>query len=187
VRSASCRKSELIDGMQAWSCLARAELAAMPLDLTAMGREIAGELKARGVAREGAISIASGMRATGAPRRLRIVFGKLIGNALPCYGKRPASLTEAGTMRQHGEQVHFVRRNGLGFDREYADKLLAVLRRRHSERDCPGHGAGHGAVQRVVRRHGGRVWANSLRGQGAVFPFTLGSTVVNALTAAKVR
>lgn len=107
---------------------------------------------------------------SGDPTLLRVVFANLIDNAVKYTGQRKDARVEiAAIPGAGGETVVCVRDNGVGFDPAYAHKLFAVFQRLHSDREFPGVGVGLASVQQIVRRHGGRVWAESAKGEGAAF------------------
>ena len=104
---------------------------------------------------------------------LRQVFANLLGNAVKFSRHQPAPVIEVGGSSRDGENTYYVKDNGAGFDEEYRDKLFGVFQRLHSEEEFEGTGVGLALVQRVIHRHGGKVWAESKPGLGATFYFTL--------------
>jgi signal transduction histidine kinase len=104
---------------------------------------------------------------------LRQVLVNLIGNAVKFSSHQPEPVVEIGSRQEPGHVVFYVKDNGVGFDDRFKDKLFGVFQRLHSEEEFEGNGVGLALVQQIVRRHGGRVWAESKVGQGATFYFAL--------------
>jgi signal transduction histidine kinase len=170
VRGASLRMGRLIDDLLAFSRLGRQEPARRPLDMTALAREVVAELNDGGAAR---VDLASLPEASADPALLRQVWNNLVGNALKYSGKRQDAHVEIGGRETPAETVYWVRDNGVGFDMRYVGKLFGVFQRLHGPEEFPGTGVGLAIVQRVVARHGGRVWAEAKPDEGACFYFSL--------------
>lgn len=173
VRAASQRMAQLIDDMLKLSRVTRAELSREEVDLSALAQEIAVELRRAQPGREVEFTVASGLRVHGDPKLLRIVIENLLGNAWKFTGKRSGARIEFGMTHRDGKPAYFVRDNGVGFDMAYAGKLFGAFQRLHDSREFPGTGIGLATVQRVIHKHGGRVWAEGEVEKGATFYFTL--------------
>ena len=119
--------------------------------------------------------IAPGLTTTGDPTLLRLVLENLLGNAWKYSARAAHAQISLGSTLQGDRRVYQVRDNGAGFDMRFADRLFGVFQRLHSSSDYPGHGVGLASVQRIVRRHGGEIWAEGEVGSGATFSFTLGA------------
>jgi len=174
VRAGVRRMSELIDGMLALSRVMKAELRPVPVDLSAVAEEVGRDVRATAPERSAEFVIHMGLRAMGDPALLRAVMTNLFENAWKFTAKRAKARIEFGQRGvESGRCVFFVRDNGAGFDMKYADKLFGVFQRLHRQEDFPGTGVGLATVQRIVIRHGGRIWAEAHPDQGATFLFTL--------------
>jgi signal transduction histidine kinase len=173
VRAASQRMAELIDDMLSLSRVSRGEMKSETVDLGALAQNIAAELQNADRRRQVEFTIAAGLLAKGDTRLLRVVLENLLRNAWKFTGKNSTAKIEVGVDRQNGQAVYFVRDDGAGFDMAFAEKLFGAFQRLHSSTEFQGTGIGLATVQRVIRRHGGRVWAESKVGQGATFYFTL--------------
>jgi light-regulated signal transduction histidine kinase (bacteriophytochrome) len=172
VATAAQRMSELIDDLLSLSRIARGPLSRVPVDLSAIATTVADRLMAEHD-RPMRVTIASGLRATGDRRLLQIVFENLLGNAWKFTGKIADPAVEVGSRSIEGVTEYFVRDNGAGFDEAYASKLFAPFQRMHTDTEFAGTGIGLATVQRIVRRHGGRVWASATVNGGATIYFTL--------------
>ena len=174
IRAAAGRMGELIDDLLELSRVTRRQMHREPVDLSALARTVVEQLARAEPDRALEVVIAPGIRAEGDPHLLRIVLENLFGNAWKftrgCPGARVELATEA---LEDGGVAYVVRDNGVGFDMTYAGKLFGAFQRLHSAAEFPGTGIGLATVQRIVSRHGGRVWAHGEPGQGAVFSFTL--------------
>jgi signal transduction histidine kinase len=174
IRAASRRMALLIDDLLDLSRVSRRPLRRGLVDLSAQTREIAAELGASQPEREVEFVIADGLTANGDARLLRLALENLLGNAWKFTSKEGRARIEFGsTTLEGGERVYFVRDNGVGFDEAYAGKLFGAFQRLHGAEEFEGTGIGLVTVQRIVRRHGGRVWAKGKVGEGATFFFTL--------------
>jgi len=165
------RMGELIDDLLQFSRLGREELRRGPVRLTELAQAVVDELHEQYPAasvRIGPLPVVDGDLAM-----LRQALVNLVGNALKFSTKRSDAAVEVDVEQRNGEPVVFVRDNGAGFDMQYAGKLFGVFQRMHKESEFPGTGVGLAIVKRVIERHGGRVWAESMPGQGATFFFTL--------------
>ncbi|HLN00430.1 MAG TPA: response regulator [Bryobacteraceae bacterium] len=173
---AARRMGELIEALLQLARVDRAVLTRRSIDLSRLARSIAGELAQPDVKRSVEFIIEEDVRADADHALMRSVLENLLGNAWKFTCHVPAPRIEMGTLRQNNGLVYFVRDNGAGFDPAHADKLFAPFQRLHSEAAFPGTGIGLATVQRIVDRHGGRVWAQSAVGHGATFFFTLGAS-----------
>ncbi len=173
VRYAAQHMAQLIDDMLSLSRITRSEIRCEKVDLTALARSIAAELKQRQPERHVEFIIAEGLAANGDARLLRVVLDNLMGNAWKFTRTRECARVEFGHTKADGESAYFVRDNGVGFDMAYVDKLFGAFQRLHSPVEFEGTGIGLATVQRIIHRHGGRVWAEGAVNQGAIFGFTL--------------
>ena len=177
VVGAGRRMALLIDDILALSRVTRKELRLEPVDLTMAAREVVDELRGGEPERLVDVQIEPGMKAVGDPQLLRVVLQNLLGNAWKFTGNTAGAQivleTYDGGNGSVRKPVYRVRDNGAGFDMQYADKLFGVFQRLHSDTEFPGTGVGLATVQRIVHRHGGRVWAESSVGHGAAFYFSL--------------
>ncbi|MBN2303322.1 MAG: PAS domain S-box protein [Anaerolineae bacterium] len=174
VCEASQRMGHLIDDLLTLSHVSQRDMVNKPVDLSALARQALTALQATQPERPVEIVISDGLQATGDEGLIQIALENLLGNAWKFTGKC-ASLAriEFGSMDSDGQRVYYVRDNGAGFDMAYADKLFAVFQRLHAVHEFEGTGVGLATVQRIIRRHGGHVWADSQIGHGATFYFTL--------------
>jgi signal transduction histidine kinase len=172
---AAGRMNAMIDALLAMSRRTGRELEVERVDLSRAVRELADELRASDFNRRVEFRIEPDVRASGDPVLLRLVLQNLLGNAFKFSARVPEALIEFGHLIVDGDDVYYVRDNGVGFDTRFAERLFGLFQRFHSQSDFPGTGVGLATVQRIVRKHGGRVWAESEPGKGACFYFTLSS------------
>jgi light-regulated signal transduction histidine kinase (bacteriophytochrome) len=174
IQEASRRMSQLINDLLNLSRITRCEFTRQQVDLSALTREVAAELRTHDPQRQMELAIADRMVVQGDLHLLHIALQNLLDNAWKFTSPRLQARIEVGVTEQSGERVFFIRDNGVGFDMAYAGKLFVPFQRLHGMREFPGTGIGLATVQRIVSRHGGRVWAQAAVDQGATFYFTLG-------------
>jgi PAS domain S-box-containing protein len=178
VRAAAQRMYTLIDALLTLSRVTREEMRHDVIDLSALARSVATEIQRTHPDRKVDFVIASGIIGVGDGSLVRVALENLIGNAWKFTSRQPAPRIEFGAVDQSGSTVYFVRDNGAGFDMTYADKLFGAFQRLHTNEEFPGTGVGLPTVQRIVRRHGGKVWAEGAVDKGAVFYFTLAPPIL---------
>jgi light-regulated signal transduction histidine kinase (bacteriophytochrome) len=174
IRGATKWMAELIDALLEFSRLARTELHRETVDLSSLVQRVGADLQQMQPERQVALQITDGLEARGDARLLRVLLQNLLGNAWKFTARTPTARIEVGRIDQvDGTAVFFVADNGAGFDMAYADKLFGAFQRLHRAHEFPGTGIGLATVQRIIQRHGGRVWAQGAVGRGATFYFTL--------------
>ncbi|MBX3666197.1 MAG: PAS domain S-box protein [Burkholderiales bacterium] len=173
VRAGSRRMAGLIDDLLELARVTRRDLQIRDCDLSALALDIAEELAQADPARKVGIEVAKGMTVAADSGLLRIALDNLMRNAWKFTGLRPDARIEVGWRDDGAGITYFVRDNGVGFDMAYAHKLFGTFQRLHNEAEFQGTGIGLALVQRVIRRHGGNVWAEAEPGEGATFHFTL--------------
>ena len=173
IRSGTERMGTLIDDMLKLSRLSRAPMKRVELDLSVMVSEALAELRAAEPERQVETVVAPDLKAEGDASLLRAVLQNFVSNAWKYTSRRPKARIEFGALDRDGERVFFIRDDGAGFDMAYADKLFGAFQRLHGADEFEGTGIGLATVQRVIHRHGGRVWAEAAVDQGATFYFTL--------------
>ena len=173
VRAAARRMAALIDDLLTLSRTTLTELTPAAVDLTTTARDIAAELTTAGPERSVEFEIEDGMGVKGEPRLLKVALENLMGNAWKFTRDRDPGHIAVGTTRTNGQLAFFVRDNGAGFDPTYADKLFGPFQRLHSASEFEGTGIGLATVQRIIGRHGGRIWAEGTPDAGATFYFVL--------------
>jgi signal transduction histidine kinase len=174
IREASQQMSQLIDDVLHLSRLTRAELRDQELDLSAIVAMLLDRFKEAEPERRVEIKIRPGVITTGDAQLIRIALHNLLENAWKFTSKQPDARIEFGVTNIAGEPTYFVRDNGAGFDMTYVERLFGPFQRLHLTSEFPGTGIGLATVQRIIHRHGGKVWAEGTVGQGATFHFTIG-------------
>ncbi|HEY2461770.1 MAG TPA: PAS domain S-box protein [Candidatus Acidoferrum sp.] len=176
IRAATQRMGILIDDLLNLSRVNRGAMHTQNLDISAMAHAVAGDLRKAQPERQLELCIEDGIHAVADPNLIRIVLENLLSNAWKFTSKRPTAHVQFGRAQFNGTCAYFVRDDGAGFDPNYADRLFGAFQRLHSTTEFPGTGVGLATVQRIVRRHRGRIWAESALNQGATFYFTLAET-----------
>jgi PAS domain S-box-containing protein len=177
VRGAAQHMAELIDDLLTLSRVTRAEMRRDRVDLSELARGVVARLQTIAPERRVQIVIPDGLGASGDAGLLGVVLENLLGNAWKFTSKRKEARIELGVTEHEGAKAFFVRDDGAGFDMAYAARLFGVFQRLHHVSEFEGTGIGLATVQRIVKRHGGRVWATGEIGQGATFYFTLAEEV----------
>jgi signal transduction histidine kinase len=173
VRSETQRMGLLIDDMLQLSRVTRTEMRVNDVDLTSAARRIAAELSEVNPSRRIEFVIEPNLSGLGDARLLDIALTNLLGNAVKFTGPRAIARIEFGRAEQNGETAFYVRDNGVGFDMAYAGSLFGAFQRLHKASEFPGTGIGLATVQRVIHRHGGRLWTEAQVDRGATFYFTI--------------
>lgn len=173
IRNGAQHMGRLIDDLLAFSHLTRLPLARKTVDTRSLIRDSFRELKSEQQGREIEIRLGALPPSPADPALLKQVWLNLLSNAIKYTGRREHAVIEIDSLRTKGTTVYFVRDNGTGFDMRYAGKLFGVFQRLHRQDEFEGTGVGLALVQRIVHRHGGRVWAEAAVDQGATFYFTL--------------
>jgi light-regulated signal transduction histidine kinase (bacteriophytochrome) len=163
----------LIDDLLNLSRITRTEMKLEKVDLSALAGEIAAELRSGQPERPAEFVIAGGVVAEGDRGLLRIVLANLLGNAWKYTGKRTSARIEFGVDPRADVPAYFVKDDGAGFDMKFANNLFKPFLRLHAAAAFEGNGIGLATAQRIVARHGGRIWGDGAPDQGATFSFTL--------------
>jgi light-regulated signal transduction histidine kinase (bacteriophytochrome) len=173
VRSSAQRMGELIDDLLKLSQVSRAEIHAVPVDLTRLAEKILTEFQRNHPERTIRFRITPNLNAHGDARLLQVVLENLLNNAWKYTSRQEQAEIEFGARQEDGRTIFFVHDNGAGFDMAYAGKLFGAFQRLHGMTEFPGTGIGLATVQRIIHRHGGRIWAEGVVDGGATFFFTL--------------
>jgi signal transduction histidine kinase len=163
----------IVDGLLALSRISRAELRGNPVDLAAQARDVIRELKERDPRRKIAFVIPDSLPVSGDGRMLRIALDNLFANAWKFTRNRESARIELAEVQLNGDRVIFIRDNGAGFDSRLTDRLFKPFQRLHADKEFEGIGVGLAIVQRIVERHGGRIWVEGEKGKGVTVYFSL--------------
>lgn len=174
VRTETQRMGMLIDDMLQLSRVNRSDMEFAAVDLTALAQAIAGDLTEASPDRRIEFLMHQGLRTQGDSRLMAIALTNLLANAVKFTGPREQARIEFGKLKENGTDVFYVRDNGVGFDMTYAASLFGAFQRLHKASEFPGTGIGLATVQRVIHRHGGKVWTEAKVDEGATFFFTIG-------------
>jgi light-regulated signal transduction histidine kinase (bacteriophytochrome) len=166
--------SNLVDDLLALSRITRRDFKQQQVDLSKLAAEIFVALQEAEPQREARFKIAPDLQVSGDAALLQAALQNLLENAWKFSSQEKQAKIEVGRTTLEGEQVYFVRDNGVGFNMAYAKNLFGAFQRLHKVGEFPGTGIGLTTVQRIINRHGGRIWAESEVGKGATFYFTLG-------------
>ena len=173
---AARRMNELIDDLLKLSSVSRHELNCAPVNLSLLAETVLGELQKAEPERRVRLVVAPGLVAPADARMMKIVFENLLSNAWKFVAGQSSAEIEFGVIEGRGVRAFFVRDNGVGFSMKYSDKLFGVFQRLHRAEDFEGTGVGLATVQRIIQKHGGRIWAEAELDNGATFYFTLGTS-----------
>jgi light-regulated signal transduction histidine kinase (bacteriophytochrome) len=195
IQTGSEKATRLIDDLLRLSRISRQDMKRVEMDLSGKALEVIADLREASPGRNVQVSIAPGLKTAADPRLVEVVLSNLLGNAWKFTSKTGSAYIEFGAFEcgmrnaefgmnaqeqcEKGETVYFVKDNGAGFDPAYADKMFWPFQRLHSENEFEGTGIGLAVVERVIRRHSGRVWAKGEVGKGAAVFFTLGGQKEN--------
>jgi PAS domain S-box-containing protein len=173
IQDAGERMGVMIDDLLDLSRLSRREMRHEEVDLSALAGAVADDLRRVDPHRRARIAVAEGISVSGDAGLLGVVLENLLENAWKFTSKGPEALIEFGAVEREGRPVYYVRDNGVGFDEAYAERIFDPFQRLHGEDEFEGTGVGLATVARIVRRHGGTLWAEGKVGRGATFYFTL--------------
>jgi light-regulated signal transduction histidine kinase (bacteriophytochrome) len=174
IREASQKMAQLIDAMLILSRVTRAEINRSHINISNLAENIAIELATHEPRRNVTWKIAPDLNALADPTLIKSVMENLLGNAWKFTSRHPRCMIEVGKMMQNGNEVFYVKDDGAGFDMKYMSKMFAPFQRLHSSTEFEGTGIGLATVNRIINKHGGRIWAEGEPEKGATIYFTLG-------------
>ena len=164
---------ELIGGLLQFARCARVELSREPVDLSSVAAGAVMALRQQNLSRRIQVRIEPGLRADADPTLMEVVMGNLLNNAFKYTRERATAEIHVGQLRELEQTVFFVRDNGAGFDMASSAELFVPFKRLHPSPLFDGHGVGLATVSRIIDKHGGRIWGESVPGVGATFYFTV--------------
>ncbi len=164
---------QLIDDIMQLSKVAGRAIRRETIDMTDLAGSVVADLQLADPQRKVEFKIADGLHAEGDARLLQIVMENLLGNAWKFTSKKKEARIEFGQTKREGKKVFFVKDNGIGFDQDETNDLFIAFQCLHDEKEFEGSGIGLTTVQRIIQRHGGKVWGEGKKGKGATFYFTL--------------
>lgn len=176
IRNGAMRMSELIDDMLELSKVSRQEMIRKETNMSEIAENIISDLHSAEPDRKVKVSIQQNLNATVDKKLIKFVLTNLIGNAWKFTSKTENPHIEFGELQINGQPSYYVKDNGVGFEMRFKDRLFVPFQRLHSEKEFPGTGIGLAIVDRVIKRHGGKIWAESEVGKGATFYFTINSS-----------
>jgi PAS domain S-box-containing protein len=173
ISQAASQMGELIESLLSLSRLTRGELIRKDVDLSQLARDILEKMQLQEPERRMNYTISDGLQASADEKLIRTALENLLGNAWKYTSKKDDPFIEMGSIRKEEQVVFFVRDNGVGFNMSNASKLFGAFQRLHTDAEFPGHGIGLATIQRIIHRHGGKIWAEAEPDKGATFYFTL--------------
>ena len=173
ISDAARRMGRLVDDLLRLSRVTRAEIKKVRLNLSEIAKEIAGELQSTTPERDVRWEITADLHADADPELIQVVLSNLLGNAWKFTSKRTKAIIEFGCIHNENQLLYYVKDNGAGFDPQYTSKLFTAFQRLHKQEDYDGEGIGLSLVQRIINRHGGKIWAEGKVEEGATIYFTL--------------
>ena len=179
IRIATQHMGNIIDDLLKLSRITRHPLEHEKVSLSLLSQSIISDLQKKESDRKVKVSIENDLTVMGDKQLLHMVLGNLIGNAWKFTSKKTNAKIEIGKIRKDGKDIFFVRDNGAGFDMKYADKLFVPFQRLHSDEEFEGTGIGLGIVNRIIHRHGGKIWAEGKEDEGATFYFSIRGEIKN--------
>jgi hypothetical protein len=176
VVSSAAQMTQMIDGLLKFCRLGKQALSREPVALTALARQAVENVRRDQKDNRVKVQIGELPGCVGDPALLAQVFMNLVSNAFKFSSRAKNPLVEIGWKQKNGENVYFLRDNGIGFEMQYSERLFGVFQRLHTEEEFEGNGLGLSIVKRIIERHGGRVWAEAEPDKGATFFFTVSNS-----------